>query len=90
MRRPSESGAGVLATGETLVGNESFMGLSIMPPLAFGSIERRRAIVSYGMVNETIKEGRRFWDRYVEENEREDRERKANGQESLLSGPSGK
>ena len=74
VRRPSESGAGALGAGDVMTGKEEFMGLSFMPPLAFMSDEERRANVSNFITNDSIKEGRRFWDRYVEENERQDRE----------------
>ena len=40
-----------------------------MPPLAISSPADWRAIVSYGLTNDNIEEGRRFWDRYTEENE---------------------
>jgi len=67
VRCPSESGAGVLATGEVMRGDEDYMGLSIMPPPL--SSEDKRSVVSWGMVNRTIPEGRRWWDRYKGEAE---------------------
>ena len=48
---------------------------SFMPPLEISSPANRRANVSYVVTNDSIREGRRFWDRYIEENERQDRER---------------
>ena len=70
-RQPSERGGGALGAGEVMTGEEDIMCLSIRPPLLFLGLEERRAIVSFGLTNDTIKEGKRFWDRYVEENERE-------------------
>lgn len=78
VRRPSESGGGALGAGEVMTGNENFLGLSFMPPLAFMEPEERRANLSYGLTNDSIKPGRRFWDRYVEENERNDSEKDQN------------
>lgn len=75
VRRPSESGGGVLGAGEVMTGDEEFMGVSFAMPLAFKRMEERRADVSYGVENSTIAEGKRFWERYFEENEREDREK---------------
>lgn len=73
VRRPSESGAGALGAGDVMTGDENYMGLSVMPPLAYASMAGRRAAISYGIDNSSIEEGRRFWERYFEENEREDR-----------------
>lgn len=75
VRQPSDSGGGALGAGEVLTGKEEFMGLSFTWPLATLGMDERRATVSYGLTNGTVREGRRFWDRYVEENVREDRER---------------
>ena len=75
VRRPSDSGAGALAAGKVMTGKEDFMSPSFMPPLMFMDMEDRRAHVSYSLTNVTLKKGRRFWERYIEENEREDRER---------------
>jgi len=61
---PSESGDGVLATGEVLkVGKAgNGMHLSFMPrPF---SAEDKRAVASWGIINSTVSKGRRWWDRY--------------------------
>lgn len=74
VRRPSESGGGVLGAGEVLTGKEEFSGLSFAIPMAVMAPDERRLHVSYVVTSSAIKEGR-FWERNVEENERADRER---------------
>jgi hypothetical protein len=69
---PSESGGGVLAIGGVLGKDDvNYMALSFMPrPL---TSTEKRAAMSCGLVNDSVPEGRRFWDRYKEEDENEEK-----------------
>ena len=64
VRCPSESGNGALGAGDVVTPENAtaFMGLSIAPP-ALSSADKR-AVASFGLVNHSIPEGRRWWDRY--------------------------
>lgn len=78
--RPSESGMGALGANEVLLELDtypSYTVLSAQPPLAFSSPEERRQTISFGLVNNAMPPGRRFWERYVQENEQWDKEARA-------------
>lgn len=81
-RRPSESDGGALGAGDVLTGDVDYMCMSVQPPLAFMSAEERRNMISFGMENPSIEKERRFWDRYLEENQREDGEKVAGSEAS--------
>ena len=78
VRCPSESGNGALAAGDVVTPGADYMALSIMPPPMSGP--DKRAVASFGLVNDSIPEGRRWWDRYRDETEGKD-EAETNGKD---------